>query len=64
MLPFTELQTGHRVWINPRQVSALSPIKHDDGEGCVLLLAGGFEIQVRESPADVSAQVQKRLDAY
>ena len=64
MLPFTELQTGDRIWINPQQVSAVTRVKQGEGEGCALLLAGGFEIQVQENAEDVATQVQKRLSAY
>lgn len=64
MLKFTDSESGGPVWINPRQVSALTPPTQAPGDGCVLLLAGGFEIRVREDAAEVSAQVQKRLDAY
>lgn len=64
MLKFTALQGDAPVWINPQQVSALSPSSQENAEGCVVLLAGGFEIRVRETAAEVSAQVQKRLDAY
>ena len=62
MLQFTDRQGGGRVWINPQQVVAT--IDPRTGDGCTLLMAGGFEIQIQETAADATAQINKRLNAY
>ncbi len=63
MLKLTDQQTGQTIWINVAMVSALLPAKQEAG-GSLLLLSGGFEIQVQEEPADVSSLLDKRLNAY
>ena len=68
MLTFTDGQTGQPIWINPKQVSALSYPKASGGRseppGCVVHLAGGFEISLQEAVDVVAAQIEKRLNAY
>jgi hypothetical protein len=64
MLQLTDRQTGERVWISPQQVSAVVSLKQSDGVGCGLLMAGGFELQVRESAEEVSTKIHKVLNAY
>lgn len=38
--------------------------KQGENLSCTLLMAGGFEVQVRESAEEVSAQLKKKLSAY
>ncbi|MDX7953290.1 hypothetical protein P7D22_19180 [Lichenihabitans sp. Uapishka_5] len=62
MLPFIDKRDGARVWINPRQVCAVVSLKNDAGSS--LMMSGGFEIQIEENAEEVSAQINKRLNAY
>ncbi len=64
MLQFINRQDNGHIWINPQQVSAVVHSKQDEGLGCTLLMAGGFEIQIQQTAEEVSGQINKRLRAY